>query len=264
MLRKDLPLGDAHGEGQCAVNQERSWAIEAAEPLIAVEPLKPWVAFKKNLQNIVHLSTVSTLSNYNRHIYIDMGARDYESSIGSWFMNHYPKQGKVFEIFAIEADKSFQSGYANHSDVHFLPYAAWIRNESLIFGINNNERGGMGRIHRSTAGSVAASNLQGFERQDHHFLVPGFDFAHWLRKMALPDDYVVLKMDVEGTEFQLLPHLFSTGAVCLIDELFLECHYNRWQRCCPERTSKFSSTYDDCLALFHSLRRNGVLVHQWW
>ncbi|KAL8506812.1 hypothetical protein ACS0TY_017631 [Phlomoides rotata] len=53
----------------------------------------------------------------------------------------------------------------------------------------------------------------------------------------------------------------ETGAICLINEIFLECHYNRWQRCCPgKRSPKYQKTYSQCLELFSSLRKCGVLV----
>ncbi|CAA3018381.1 PREDICTED: uncharacterized protein LOC104426933 [Olea europaea subsp. europaea] len=95
--------------------------------------------------------------------------------------------------------------------------------------------------------------------------IPGFDFAEWLKNTVSERDYVVMKMDVEGTEFNLIPRLIETGAICLIDEIFLECHYNRWQKCCPgERCSKYQKTYGQCLDLFISLRARGVLVHEWW
>lgn len=41
-------------------------------------------------------------------------------------------------------------------------------------------------------------------------------------------DFVVMKVDVDGTEYDLVPALFDTGATRLMDELLLECHYNRW------------------------------------
>lgn len=95
--------------------------------------------------------------------------------------------------------------------------------------------------------------------------IQGFDFAEWLKGAVTKRDFVVVKMDVEGTEFHLIPRLIQTGAICLIDELFLECHYNRWQRCCPgQRSAKYHKTYSQCLDLFTSLRNYGVLVHQWW
>lgn len=159
----------------------------------------------------------------------------------------------------------FGESYVNHSEVTFLPFAAWIRNESLMFGAH---LGNDGTRRNSSAPHVGMGRIMGSLRSGSGkggvFEVQGLDVAEWVRSVAGEDDFVVVKMDVEGAEWELLSRLVETGAICLVDELFLECHYSRWQRCCPERTMKYNRTYGDCLELFQSLRRDGVLVHQWW
>ncbi|KAG0628964.1 hypothetical protein M758_1G066600 [Ceratodon purpureus] len=177
----------------------------------------------------------------------------------------YPKQGHNFTVYAIEADHhAFRQSYINHTEVNFMPFAAWVRNETLMFGSDSSGTSftsrhvGMGRIHQHVQ-----SGTPKLER-DQLIEVQGIDIAEWIRSVASEDDFVVVKMDVEGAEYELLPRLMTTGVICLVDELFLECHYNRWQHCCPERTTKYNRTYQDCVSLFRSLRQNGVLVHQWW
>lgn len=239
--------------------------VRKAENLIKEEPLKPWITLKKNIQNIKYLPNMVDISFKSRYVYVDVGARSYGSSIGSWFKKQYPKQNKTFDVYAIEADKSFYEEYeAKKKKVKLLPYAAWVRNETLFFEVNHDpgddaqEKGasgrGMGRIK-----PVQSDKDGGVDK------IVGFDFAEWLKATVTERDYVVMKMDVEGTEFELIPRLIETGAICLIDEIFLECHYNRWQRCCPGvRSAKYERTYGQCLNLFTSLRNRGVLVHQWW
>ncbi|XAR58867.1 hypothetical protein NMG60_11014435 [Bertholletia excelsa] len=237
--------------------------IRNAEPLIAEEPLKPWITLKLNTKNIRYLPSMVDISFKDRYVYIDVGARSYGSSIGSWFRRLYPKQNKDFEIYAIEADKAFHDEYRTKKGVTLLPYAAWVRNETLFFEITreptqkNVERGrAMGRIHPAQSSSNFVGDLD---------KIQGIDFANWLKSTFSKKDFVVMKMDIEGTEFYLIPKMIETGAICLIDEFFLECHYNRWQRCCPgQRSSKFEKTYSECLDLLSSLRKNGVLVHQWF
>lgn len=239
--------------------------LHSAEPLLEEEPLKPWITLKKNIKNIKYLPSMVDMSFKQRYVYIDVGARSYGSSIGSWFKKQYPKQNKTFEIFAIEADGTFHGEYASKKGINLLPFAAWIRNESISFEVSHDhdqksdEKGsGMGRIRAAGASShdLSSENLH---------KIQGFDFAEWLKNTVTDKDFVVVKMDVEGTEFDLVPRLFETGAICLIDELFLECHYNRWQRCCPgKRSPKYQNTYGQCIHLFSSLRESGVLVHQWW
>lgn len=255
----------ANSMNKCSVPGYKLELIQKAEPLIDEEPKKPWITLKKNIQNIKYLPSMADISFKQRYVYVDVGARSYGSSIVSWFKKQYPKQNKTFEIYAIEADRIFHKQYEYKKGVTLLPYAAWVRNESLFFEINqgpgnkNTEKGrGMGRIRpvQSSGGYVSTGDVDE---------IPGFDFAEWLKKTVSERDYVVMKMDIEGTEFDLIPRLFETGAICLIDEIFLECHYNRWQKCCPgERSSKYQKTYGQCLDLFTSLRASGVLVHQWW
>ena len=51
------------------------------------------------------------------------------------------------------------------------------------------------------------------------------DLARWLRERFSMRDYVVLKLDIEGAEWIVIPHLLaSTGAAALIDELYIEWH----------------------------------------
>ncbi|KAG2686104.1 hypothetical protein I3760_10G161500 [Carya illinoinensis] len=263
-LRGDeKPKPNDDSETKCWVPEHKQELVQNAEPLIMEEPLKPWITLKRNIRNIKYLTSMADISFKNRYVYVDVGARSYGSSIGSWFKKQYPKQNKIFEVYAVEADKAFHEEYSLKKAVRLLPYAAWVRNETLLFEINrdlgkngNHNRRGMGRIQPSGGGGNNGGDVN---------MIQGFDFANWLKSTVTERDFVVMKMDVEGTEFDLIPRLFETGAICLIDEIFLECHYNRWQRCCPgQRSSKYEKTYGQCLELFTSLRQSGVLVHQWW
>jgi FkbM family methyltransferase len=260
----EKPEPDGNSENKCLVPGHKRELVRKAEPLITEEPLKPWITLKRNIKKIMYLPSMADISFKNRYVYIDVGARSYGSSIGSWFRKQYPKQNRTFEVYAIEADKAFHEEYRMKKKVSLLPYAAWVRNETLLFEVNHDpgksdvdDKGrGMGRIRHLSGGGGNGSEVNE---------IVGFDFAEWLKNTVSEKDFVVMKMDVEGTEFDLIPRLFETGAICLIDEIFLECHYNRWQRCCPgERSPKYEKTYDQCLELFASLRQSGVLVHQWW
>lgn len=250
-------------DGKCAVSGEKFDIVKKAEPLIMKEPLKPWIALKRNIENVKYLSSMVDISFKRRYVYVDVGSRSYGSSIVSWFKKQYPKQNKTFHVYAVEADKHFHDQYKGKKGVTLLPYAAWVKNESLVFEINqtpgdeNVEKGrGMGRIQPVESGGGIVNSVDEIQ---------GFDFAEWLKDTVTEQDFVVMKMDVEGTEFDLIPRLIETGAICLVDEVFLECHYNRWQKCCPGvRSPKYQKSYGQCMDLFKQLRQLGVLVHQWW
>jgi len=52
--------------------------------------------------------------------------------------------------------------------------------------------------------------------------VKAFDIAAWMR--ALPEAKMVMKMDVEGAEYVLLPHLIEQGVMDRVSLLLVEWH----------------------------------------
>eukprot|EP00249_Psilotum_nudum_P025251 c29548_g1_i1 orf=521-2167(-) len=242
----------------CYVSKFKYKLVKYAEPLLDEEPKESWIT-SKHMKNIRYLPSFTDISNRGNYIYVDVGARGYDSSIGSWFKKDYPKQNHSFSIYAVEPDQSFAAEYAKLEDVKLLPYAAWVRNESLQIRVQNQGmllKGGRtsGQIDIVVPGSLSSVLTEAAELRK----VEGFDFAQWLKQTVSVNDYVVVKMDTEGTEFDLLPRMFETGAICLVDELFLQCH---WKQTARGKTVK---TYGDCLALLKAMRRSGVLAHQWW
>ncbi|XP_051125413.1 uncharacterized protein LOC127247557 [Andrographis paniculata] len=274
VLRKKNRASDREGSAgsvkgksgrKCSVPRYKLDLIRNAEPLIEEEPLKPWITLSRNIKNVRYLPTMADISFKNRYIYIDVGTRGDGASIRSWFEKLYPKQDKQFEMYVIGRavmDAAFSDERYGKKGFTVLPNSAWIRNETLFFEISreqsrkNDEKDiGMGR----TQSVQPSSNFMADTNK-----IRGFDFAMWLKSTVGQMDYVVVKMDVEGIEFQLIPRLIETEAICLIDEMFLVCHYNRWRGCCPgRRRQKYRKTYAQCLELFSSLRQRGVLAHQW-
>lgn len=53
------------------------------------------------------------------------------------------------------------------------------------------------------------------------------DFVDWFQHAAKPDDFVFVKMDIEGAEHPVLKRLHTTGAYRLIDALAIEYHGTR-------------------------------------
>ncbi len=58
--------------------------------------------------------------------------------------------------------------------------------------------------------------------------VPAIDVARFILEEVKPhaDDFVVVKMDVEGSEYPLIEHLRANEVLPLIDEIFIETHFN--------------------------------------
>jgi len=244
-LKKVIP----RKTNKCLISDEKRAAMNKLEHILLEQPRVSWIESKENLNNIQYLPNILGYPNKPiNYVYVDVGANTYKSSIGAWFQLHYPKQSHKFNIFAIEADGLFGADYLHHPEVKFLPYAAWIRNESLTLSLSSVDGG---QIQPKTGSSLSLPKLS---------RVRGLDFADWLMKTVTEEDYVVVKMDVGGAEFQLLPKMLNTGAICLVDELFLECHYESPHK----KYSEKRRAYWECLSLYGMLREEGVAAHQWW
>lgn len=78
--------------------------------------------------------------------------------------------------------------------------------------------------------------------------------AKFLRERYKPDDYVVVKIDVEGSEYALFDHLLETGSASLMDELFVEWH--GW---------RFAETWERIARLQEQLQHEAgvVRMHYW-
>eukprot|EP00928_Gymnodinium_smaydae_P045525 TRINITY_DN30342_c0_g1_i1.p1 TRINITY_DN30342_c0_g1~~TRINITY_DN30342_c0_g1_i1.p1 ORF type:complete len:191 (+),score=37.48 TRINITY_DN30342_c0_g1_i1:450-1022(+) len=69
--------------------------------------------------------------------------------------------------------------------------------------------------------------------------VPLVDVVSWLISNFHEDDYIVIKMDIEGGEFPILNALLDNGKTRLIDKIALECHPEVGN--CPKLLARFEA-----------------------
>lgn len=91
---------------------------------------------------------------------------------------------------------------------------------------------------------------------EDRIMQPHRDVSDWLSKHVMEEEYVVMKAEAEIVE-----EMIKKGTICLVDELFLECKNEWWQK---GKKKKSVKAYWECLALYGRLRDEGVAVHQWW
>lgn len=79
--------------------------------------------------------------------------------------------------------------------------------------------------------------------------------SDWMKINVQENEYVVMKAEAEVVE-----EMINSGAIKLVDELFLECKHRGIKKGCK----RSRRAYWECLALYGMLRDEGVAVHQWW
>lgn len=131
---------------------------------------------------------------------------DCGSNIGLSLLN-FKRQYPGSEIHAFEADtricKILEENISNNGlkDIHLHNNAVWIKDEELTFASEGAD-----------GGQISESNEAGMK-------VNGIDLERFLQKF---DHIDFLKMDVEGAEKDILPHV--KNQLHKVDRFFVEFH----------------------------------------
>ncbi|WP_407648194.1 FkbM family methyltransferase [Devosia rhodophyticola] len=107
--------------------------------------------------------------------------------------------------------------------VEILEYAAWISAGTMPLYLGDPVSSTL------LEGKVTLENYPQFAiTYDESVAVQTLDTAQWLNDHVTNDDAVIVKMDIEGAEYQVLRHLLDSGAIELINELRCEFHAERF------------------------------------
>ena len=147
-------------------------------------------------------------ASYPRHIYIDLGILDFHSSL-CWIMQHYPV--KFDQIYGFECARDFSNVAALASDVEHC-----IRNTTAeLIGYKDVQEvlGSMTLFHNYIGLDDNASTSP-----------PTKGLAQFLKDVGIQEeDFVVIKMDVEGVEYDLIERMLNDGSYKLVDEVRKPC-----------------------------------------
>jgi FkbM family methyltransferase len=107
--------------------------------------------------------------------------------------------------------------------IQFFNAAVWVHDgEARLYLATKwgpNHRGGSTLLfgHVKNASEVDYSNP---------VTVRCVDFSRWIEKNFTRRDYIVVKMDVEGAEYEILERMVADRTIDYIDELIIEFHWH--------------------------------------
>ena len=155
-----------------------------------------------------------------RKVYVDLGANHGVT------VENFLRDQPATEVFAFEPApelaKELREKFSNHTNVHIIEAAAWVADEKITFYPGDQS-------DKSSTLLTGKSETSPWKiRYDSGFDVQGIDIAKWLLNHTSDDDLVVMKMDVEGSEYRLLPRLMETKALSRLREIRVEWHWDRY------------------------------------
>jgi len=147
-------------------------------------------------------------------IFIDCGA--YKGKALNWARLKFDNP----KLYAFECNPHL-SKVDYGSDVTVIRKAIWITDGNLRFYMNTR--------HPLIEGhSVYKDKTTGNIDKEHPVVVQCIDFSKFL--FSLEKDEIVIKMNVEGAEYDVLEHCVNTGAINLINQLHIQWHYHKIPR----------------------------------
>jgi FkbM family methyltransferase len=158
-----------------------------------------------------------------RNVFVDLGAH-VGSASESFGMSH-----PEYELIAIEPNIELIPSIHTMSKRLRRPLAviwaaAWTRDGTI----------NLFKSEHDVASTVVPGKQEytaiGWSQIDYSapHVVPSLDLSTWLFRNLRRSDHVVIKMDIEGAEYDVLEKLLVDGSISLVSELMCEWHADRF------------------------------------
>lgn len=150
-----------------------------------------------------------------RHVFIDCGVH-----LGEGTKQMYEAKPDLmdFEWYGFEPNPNLEQYFPPYGMAQFLEKAVWVEDGEIDFFLGPEE---------DSTGSTLMKKKDSEVNYDNPVLVECVDFSRWLQDNFRADDYIVIKMDIEGAEYPVLYKMIEDGTIRYIDELYVEFHANK-------------------------------------
>lgn len=153
-----------------------------------------------------------------KKVFIDCGANVGQSlmTFKEYWSDYNEFEIHSFEALPLLANKVIEmANTLNLKNFNFHPEAVSTEDGKVDFYISKNNGNYYGSSLESTKETIIL---------DNKVIVDAIDLAKWIADRYSKEDFIVLKIDIEGTEYRLLKHLFDTGVINYCNDVYVEFH----------------------------------------
>lgn len=177
------------------------------------DPLKSGKAMQKVFESV--------LNPISRKVFIDLGGHLGESI--DRFYKEVPTASE-YEIFTFEPDsenvKVLKDRTKKYSNITYIEKAA-----SNKVGRAKFYRGG---VNHGEGGTLKEGKKTGRVDYNHPTTIDTINFSGWLASNFSHNDYIVVKMNIEGGEYDIFESLLKDGTTKMIDQLYVQTHSHKF------------------------------------
>ena len=206
-----------------------------------------------NRQNLLNIKAFEKLNRTpQRNVFFDLGANVGDSAenflgfldqaLNSNDIKKVIPKDKLKEkwiMYLIEGNSKFDESLLNIKKKYSKKHEIIVYNGTIVTDYDGEITFFLDQNNNNQVGSSILENHPDVVAKKIKQTKPCLDFARLLRQYE-QNDYVVVKMDIEGAEFELLVHLIKENVLGLIDILAIEYH-------------KYMSPYKSEYALFSKI-----------
>lgn len=154
-----------------------------------------------------------------RKVFIDCGA-NIGKMTNRFYLEHKEEE---YEYYAFEMNfKLIDAIKKNNPDINMAIHnkAVWIHDDGITMYLGKT---------KDAYGSTILKNKQtGRVRYHRPLKIESIDFSKWLLDNFSKDDYIVLKMDIEGAEYDVLDKMIKDETILYLNELQIEFHHDKF------------------------------------
>jgi len=158
-----------------------------------------------------------------RKIFLDCGS--YDGCSTRMFLD-IRDDAEDFEIYCFEPNPNL-AHYHPVKHATFANKAVWIKNTKIPFFVHNVDGGSTLLKAKSEHNNQKAEKRPSEFSKGKTIEVDSIDLCEWIKIHFQPEDYIILKMDIEGAEYAILNKMIATKTISYINEFCCEFHVGR-------------------------------------
>ena len=147
-----------------------------------------------------------------RKVFIDCGGHVGESI---QLFKRSKRYDSSYEIYSFEPVEQLAKKYKHLDGIVYSDKAVWIYDGEIDFYL----------AAISDGNSLFKDKKTGGIDREHPIKVACIDFSKWVQSTFNKDDYIILKIDIEGAEFKVLDKMIRDGSIEYINSAYVEWHF---------------------------------------
>ena len=162
-------------------------------------------------------------NNFDKYVYIEIGVDSLFSAI-RFYSEHRDKQW-TFELFEPSRNCFFKTRFKQDRKylkkrgvrVNLHKVGAYSSNKTMILY--------HGKMHRKGSSTLFLGKADHKVEYNKSTEVKCIDFDEWVKNNLSKKDYIHMRMNCEGAEYEILPKMIEGGSIDYINSVDLHFHY---------------------------------------